>query len=261
MRLSNSAGIALAIVLLFSTVAFAADAETLPGEQTGQRAVAQQCVKDLQAFDQELTRVGFGVWPPESLGQSSYYVWGAEGTPRQKLRAWLDAAYLYALDGNEQSCQMVLASMRKFYQDHQKLIGSESNDPNVQTAWRRAHLARAKPVAAMDHLMRANILIGSEIRNLKDEWLGKVEDIVFNPDKRDIRYIMVSRGGFLGIGRTRVAVRWSDLRGTEDHELYVLDVAPKALDDAPAVERRNFAKTADQDWQRSLDQYWDRVLK
>lgn len=262
MRLSRSAAIILALVLLSSSSAFAADAETLPGGQPGQRTVAQQCVKDLQAFDQELAAVGFGVLPSGGVtAEPGYYVWGVEGTPRQKLRAWWDAAYLYALDGDEQSCQRVLASMRNFYQGHQKLVGNESDDLNVKTAWRRAHLARAKPVAAMDHLMRAKILIGSEIRNLKDEWLGKVEDIVLNPDKRDIRYILVSRGGFLGIGRTWVAIRWSDLRATEDHELYVLDVAPKALDDAPSVERRTFAKTADLEWQRSLDQYWDRILK
>lgn len=262
MRLSISAGIVLAVILAFSTSVFAADAETLPGREAGTRVVAQQCVKDLQAFDKELGGVGFGVLPSGGVtAQPSYYVWGVEGTPRQKLRAWWNAAYLYALDGNEQSCQTVLASMRKLYEGHQKLVGNESDDLNVKTAWRRAHLARAKPVAAMDHLMRAKILIGSEIRNLKDEELGKVEDIVLNPDKRDIRYILVSRGGFLGIGGKWVAIRWNDLRATEDHELYVLDVAPTALDDAPSVERRTFAKTADPEWQRSLDQYWDRVLK
>jgi sporulation protein YlmC with PRC-barrel domain len=262
MRLLSSAGIVLAIVLAACTSAFATDAETLPGQETGQRTIAQQCVKDLQAFDQELAGVGFGVLPSGGVtAQSGSYVWGVEGTPRQKLRAWWDAAYLYALDGDEQSCQRILASMRSFYQGHQKLIGNESDDLNVKTAWRRAHLARATPIIAMDHLMRAKILIGSEIRNLKDDWLGKVEDIVLNPDKRDIRYILVSRGGFLGIGKTWVAVRWNDLRATEDHELYVLDVAPTVLDGAPTVDRRTFAKTADADWQRSLDQYWDRVLK
>ena len=262
MRLSSFAAIVLAAVLASATSAFAADAETLPGDESGKQVVAQQCVKDLQAFDQKLAGAGFGVLPSGGVTvPSSYYAWGVAGTPRQKLRAWWDAAYLYALDGNEQSCQMILASMRKLYQDHQKLIGNESDDLNVKTAWRRAHLARAKPVAAMDHLMRAKILIGSEIRNLKDESLGKVEDIVLNPDKRDIRYILVSRGGFLGIGEKWVAIRWTDLRATDDHELYVLDVAPKALDDAPPVERRNFAKTADPAWQHSLDRYWDRVLK
>ena len=262
MRRSIAFCVAIGMTLATSSAALAADAETLPSDAPAKGGVAQQCVRDLQAFDQELAAVGFGVLPLGGVtAQPGYYVWGVEGTPRQKLRAWWDAAYVYALDGDEQSCQRILASMRKFYQDHQKLVGNESDDLNVKTAWRRAHLARAKPVAAMDHLMRAKILIGSEIRNLKDQWLGKVEDIVLNPDKQGIQYVLVSRGGFLGIGGKWVAIRWHDLRATEDHELYVLNVEPTSLDDAPTVDRRNFAKTADAEWQRSLDQYWDWILK
>ena len=262
MRLSILFTTAFAAVLTSSAGVLAADVETLPGGASGQRVVAQQCIKDLRAFDQELAQVGFGILPSGGVtARSGYYLWGIGGTPRQTLRVWYDAAHLYALNGDEQSCQSVLASMRQLYQDHQKLTGNEADDPNVKTAWRRAHLARAKPVVAMDHLMRAKILIGSEIRNLKDEGLGKIEDIVLNPDKRDIRYVLVSRGGFLGVGETWVAARWSDLRATEDHQLYVLEVSQKALDDAPRVDRQTFAKTADPEWQRSLDKYWDSILK
>ncbi|MCF8706957.1 PRC-barrel domain-containing protein [Rhizorhapis sp. SPR117] len=40
--------------------------------------------------------------------------------------------------------------------------------------------------------MRADILIGSEIRKLKDERLGEISDIVLNPEQRDILHILVS---------------------------------------------------------------------
>lgn len=45
--------------------------------------------------------------------------------------------------------------------------------------------------------------------------------------KRDILYVLASHGGFLGLGDKLVAVRWIDLRATEDRQMYVLDVAPK----------------------------------
>src|SRR3546814_9403035 len=70
---------------------------------------------------------------------------------------------------------MVLGSMRAVYEEHQSLVGTEADDPHVRTAWRRAHLARAKPIAKMGHVMRAEILIGSEIRNLEDEKLRSEE--------------------------------------------------------------------------------------
>lgn len=262
MRHDSFFALAFSLTLSLSTTALAADAESLPGEERQKQFIADQCLKDIQAFEQQLRQVGFGVFPyspPTSIGTTDFYGFGGEGTPRSKIRALDGAARVYAYAGDERSCQQTLASMRAVYDEHQKLLGKD--DPNVRMAWRRAHLARAKPVAEMDHLMRASILIGSEIRNLKDERLGEITDIVLNPDRRDILYVLASHGGFLGFGEKLVAVRWTDLRATEDHQLYVLDVAPTAFDDAPAVDRRNFVATAESGWQRVLAQYWNGVLK
>jgi len=249
MRVSASIVTALGSALALSTLALAADTESLPGGETARRKIAQQCLKDLAAFDKELAEVGFGVLPPGGFAPSEpsagYYVWGVEGTPRQKMRSLRDAAYVYAWDGDEQSCQFVLASMRAVYEEHQKLVGSEADDPKMRTAWRRAHLSRAKPAAEMGHLMRADILIGSEIRNPEDDWLGAIDDVVLSPGARDIIYVLVARGGFLGFGKKLVAIRWSDLRATEDHEMYVLNASEQAVAEAPEVDRRNFEKTAD----------------
>lgn len=189
MHSSAVAVAAIGLILAASTPASAADVESLPGGETTQRATAQQCLGDLQTFDAELTRLGFGVLPPGGHGasqsSSGYYIWSLKGTPRQKMRA----------------------------------------------------------------------------RNLKDEKLGEVDDIVLNPEQRGILYVLASRGGFLGFSKKLVAIRWSDLRATEDHELYVLDVSAKAFEDAPAVDGRNFEKTADVGWQRTLGDYWDNVLR
>ena len=256
--------LAVGLVLSMSTMAYAADAESLPSGEAPKKPVADKCLTDLQAFEQQLSRVGFGVFPyspPTSAGTTEFYGLAGEGTPRMKIRALYQAARVYAYARDEQLCQQTLASMRRIYEAHQKLLGKEADNPDVRIGWRRAHLSRAKPVAEMGHLMRASILIGSEIRNLKDERLGEITDIVLNPDKRDILYVLASHGGFLGIGSKLVAVRWADLRATEDHQLYVLDLAPKTFDDSPAVDRRNFAKTAESEWQRTLAQYWDGVLK
>lgn len=265
MRLHALLLAATGAILATPTSALAADVESLPGDEPANRARAEQCLKDLQSFDDELTRTGFGTLQPDGYGTSEpaggYYIWGVEGTPRQKMRTLRDAAYIYAWSDDEQSCQMVLGSMRAVYEEHQNLVGTEADDPHVRTAWRRAHLERAKPITEMGHVMRADILIGSEIRNLKDEKLGEVDDIVLNPEQRGILYVLATRGGFLGFGEKLVAIRWSDLRATEDHELYVLDVPAEAFDDAPAVDGRTFATTADAAWQRTLGEYWDSVLQ
>lgn len=265
--LALSAGVAAIIVASMSS-ATAANVGSPSAGDTGKR-MAQQCFEDLQKFDQQLWRVGFGVlspamFPPGTYGESApsgYSAWGIDETPRQKIRSLRDAAYVFALDGDEQSCQKLLASMRKVYQEHQAAVGSEADDPNVRTAWRRAHLARSKPVTAMNHLMRADILIGSEVRNLDDDRLGEVKDLVLNPEKHEVLYVLVSRGGFLGFGEKLVVVPWPDLRATDDHELYALDVTPAVFAQAPSVDRETFTRISAPDWQHSLSDYWDHALK
>lgn len=249
------------LVAAFSSSALAGQIEAPPGEGS----IADQCLKDLRAFDDKLARVGFGILPPDGFNPSTAapsYDWGVEGagTPRQKIHALRDAAYVYALEDDERSCQMVLASMRRAFEQHQTLVGRDVSGTNVRRRWRRAHLERAKPVTQMNHLMRVDLLIGSEIRNTKDEKLGEIEDVVLDPKNQNALYVLASRGGFFGFGKKLVAVRWNDLRATEDHELYVLNASIQAFEAAPEVDRSKLEKSADAAWRRALAAYWDAIL-
>ena len=262
MRMSSAIMSTILVTSLFSFNATAADVESFPGGEKSDQRTGRQCLQDLQAFDDKLEKVGLGVLPPGggTTAPSGYYVYGVERTPRQKIQSLRDVAYIYALEGNEESCQLVLTSIRELYEEHQMLTGTEADDPEVRTAWRRAHLARTEPVTKMKRLMRADLMIGADIRNTKDEILGEIEDIVLDPASSTIVYVLVSRGGFLGWGGKLVAVRWGDLRATSDHEIYVLDVPASALDAAPVVDRRNFGQTANENWQRKLNQFWDKTI-
>ena len=53
--------------------------------------------------------------------------------------------------------------------------------------------------------MRMSKLIGSDIRNLQNEDVGEIEDVIFDNSK-NMRAVIVSIGGFLGMGERYVAV-------------------------------------------------------
>lgn len=241
----------------------AADEESLPDASASQEQVAQQCQSDLRAFEDELARSGFGVLAPGGYG-SDYGVYGRGygliNTPRQQIQALREAAYVYAFQGNEEACQTVLTSMSQIYEQHDNLVGLEADDPEARRVWRRAHLANAVPVTGMDRLIRVDVVMGAELRTPDDTKLGEIEDVVLDPQRQTIAYVLVSRGGFLGMGGDMVAVRWTDLRATNDHEIYVLDAAPEAFAAAPKVERRNFQESAGEAWRQNLDQYWVGVI-
>ncbi|PVA08878.1 hypothetical protein DC366_16970 [Pelagivirga sediminicola] len=241
----------------------AADVEALPDATVSEGQEILQCQNDLLAFEDELARTGFGVLAPGGYigGYAGYKTgYGLIGTPRQQMQVLRDAAGVYALAGDEKACQMVLASMRKIYEAHDEPVGSETENPEARTAWRRAHLAKAVPVTEMGRLMRADVVIDADLRTADDTMLGEIKDVILDPQRQTIAYVLASRGGFLGLGEELIAVRWTDLRATEDHEIYVLDVSPEAFMAAPKVERQNFAASFDEGWRHRLDQYWAGVV-
>jgi sporulation protein YlmC with PRC-barrel domain len=69
--------------------------------------------------------------------------------------------------------------------------------------------------------MSANALIGASVRNDKRETIGKVED-VYVDNNGAIKTVVVSVGGFLGVGSKNVAVKWSDLKLSGDDKSLVI---------------------------------------
>ncbi|MGJ0533801.1 PRC-barrel domain-containing protein [Methylocystis sp.] len=53
--------------------------------------------------------------------------------------------------------------------------------------------------------MRMSQLIGSDVRNLQNDNVGEIEDVIFD-NNRNVRAVIVSVGGFLGIGERHIAI-------------------------------------------------------
>jgi sporulation protein YlmC with PRC-barrel domain len=66
-----------------------------------------------------------------------------------------------------------------------------------------------------------NALIGAKVRNAAKETVGSIEDVYLDA-KGGVDAVVVSVGGFLGVGNKHVAVKWSDLRVGRDGKDLVL---------------------------------------
>lgn len=60
---------------------------------------------------------------------------------------------------------------------------------------------------------RASKLIGTHVVNDANETIGKIDDLIINPDDK-LAYAIISVGGWLGMGSYRIAIPYSDLRIT-----------------------------------------------
>lgn len=69
--------------------------------------------------------------------------------------------------------------------------------------------------------MSANALIGAKVRNEARDVVGEIEDVYVDKNGA-IKAVIVSVGGFLGVGTKNVAVKWSDIKFARDDKSVVV---------------------------------------
>lgn len=67
----------------------------------------------------------------------------------------------------------------------------------------------------------ANAVIGAKVKNANKDTVGSIEDLYVD-SSGNIKTVVLSVGGFLGVGSKDVAVKWSDLKETRDGKSVVL---------------------------------------
>jgi sporulation protein YlmC with PRC-barrel domain len=67
----------------------------------------------------------------------------------------------------------------------------------------------------------ANAVIGAKVKNANKDTVGTVQDVYVDASGA-IKSVVLSVGGFLGVGSKDVAVKWSDLKQTRDGKSVVL---------------------------------------
>ena len=90
--------------------------------------------------------------------------------------------------------------------------------------------------------MSASAIIGAKVRNENKDSIGKVEDVYLDKDGA-VKTVVISVGGFLGVGGKDVAVKWSDIQfGRDDKSVMLTTALTKdaltAMPDYTKAERR-----------------------
>lgn len=107
-------------------------------------------------------------------------------------------------------------------------------------------------------LLSAGTVIGDDVRNLKDEDLGKIQDIMLDVNEGRIRYAVLSSGGFLGMGGRLFAIPWQALKLDGANKRFTLDIDADRLKEAPGFDKDKWPNMADPTYRSSIDSYYVR---
>ena len=108
-------------------------------------------------------------------------------------------------------------------------------------------------------LLGASEVKGARVINVQNEDIGDIDELLIEPTTGQVRFAVVSVGGFLGLGSTRVAVPWPALQITRENGRvrYMLDATKERLEKAPRVEGKNYERLYPADAAEPIFIYWD----
>jgi sporulation protein YlmC with PRC-barrel domain len=112
-------------------------------------------------------------------------------------------------------------------------------DQQVQAQARQAPVAGAVPLGlTIEQKMvllkgwRASKLIGASVYNDQNKRVGKIEDMIVSPDGK-MSVAVIDVGGFLGIGKHRVAIPVDEFADIQAKKLVLPGATKEALKELP----------------------------
>jgi sporulation protein YlmC with PRC-barrel domain len=92
---------------------------------------------------------------------------------------------------------------------------------------------------------KASTFIGSPVENQQGESLGKIGDLVIDPNVGRITYAALSYGSVLGLGGKLFAVSWETLQLQPDGKTFVLNISKETLENSPGFDKDNWPQQPD----------------
>ncbi len=190
---------------------------------------------------------------------------------RQKvrdLRSLRDAAFTLWSYGRHVECERLLANVRElvFAPSMGRMGDNDEEEADKQISAREPKVRRgaalgsrdaegSKPLIDIEELapgLRADEIIGSEVRSSDDKIVGEVRNIVFGTrDRRD--YAIVASGGFFTPGKDSIVVPIRSLKVSQERHSFFLPLPEKEVKAIPLMPDQDYRWLSDNAWRARND--------
>jgi hypothetical protein len=184
------------------------------------------------------------------------------------LRSLRDAAFTLRSYGRHDDCERLLANIRELIAgpvmsslgDNDEESAEKQNtarEPQVHRGAERGvrDIKGAKPLVRIDELapgLRADEIIGAEVRSSDDKIVGEVRNIVFGmKDGRD--YAIVASGGFFTTGKNSIVVPIQSLQVSQERASFFLPISREAVGSIALMPDEDYKWLSDRRWRSKND--------
>lgn len=128
-------------------------------------------------------------------------------------------------------------------------------------ATRSDDVARSADPAAMRRSMRASELMGKDLHSPSNDEVGEIKELVIDVRGARFPYVVISSGGFLGLGDKLHAIPWEAIQvkpdaAGKDKDKLVVGLAKDRVLKAPEFKKDDWARMTDRAWVSELYTYY-----
>lgn len=106
------------------------------------------------------------------------------------------------------------------------------------------------------HIVRSDDVIGVAVENPEGENLGKIEELLINKESGQVEWIVLSFGGFLGMGDKWFPMPWRMFSYNTNREKFVINVDKEKLKNSPGFDKNNWPDMKVSGWDSSFSRYY-----
>lgn len=106
-------------------------------------------------------------------------------------------------------------------------------------------------------IVSASTLAGYRVRNVRNEDLGAIEELMIDPISGRLAYAVLCFSGILGAGDKLYAIPWDLLKLNAADRALVLEW-DSDLDGAPSFPQDDWPEFGDAQWEREIHEYYGR---
>ena len=103
-------------------------------------------------------------------------------------------------------------------------------------------------------------IVGVEVRNLEGEKLGKVETLMIDKLHGKVAYVVLSFGGFLGMGDKLFAMPWSMFSYDRKKECFTIAIDKETLKKSPGFDKDSWPDMSSPTWSSAIHNYYGTIL-
>jgi hypothetical protein len=184
------------------------------------------------------------------------------------LRSLRDAAFTLRAYGRHEDCERLLANIRELIagppmgdlgdndedEADKQIVAREPKVERGKTQGRRGDKGATALIRINDLVpgLRADEIMGAEVRSSDDKIVGEVRNIIFATKDRPT-YAIVASGGFFTSGQDSIVVPIQFLKVSQDRGSYFLLIPETKVKSAPRMPDQEYKWLTDKAWRTRND--------